>query len=59
MAKEMENQLLSLLIQSSSPEKKAEIDTGLLNGPVVNAEGRADIVTSQEQVDDLLESLGF
>ncbi|MEK6662274.1 MAG: protein phosphatase CheZ [Pseudomonadota bacterium] len=59
MAKEMENQLLSLLIQSSSPEKKAEIDTGLLNGPVVNTEGRTDIVTSQEQVDDLLESLGF
>ena len=59
MSKEMENQLLSLLLQSSSPEKKAEIESGLLNGPVVNAEGRTDIVTSQEQVDDLLESLGF
>ena len=59
MAKEMENQLLSLLLQSSSPEKKAEMNTGLLNGPVVNAEGRTDIVTNQEQVDDLLESLGF
>jgi chemotaxis protein CheZ len=31
----------------------------LLNGPVVNASGRSDVVTSQEQVDDLLESLGF
>ncbi|MBT9614162.1 MAG: protein phosphatase CheZ [Burkholderiales bacterium] len=59
MAKEMENQLLLVLLESSSPEKKAEMDTGLLNGPVINAEGRADIVTSQEQVDDLLESLGF
>ncbi|MBI5750916.1 MAG: protein phosphatase CheZ [Hydrogenophilales bacterium] len=59
MAKEMENQLLLVLLQSSSPEKKAEMETGLLNGPVVNAEGRTDIVTSQEQVDDLLESLGF
>jgi chemotaxis protein CheZ len=59
MAKEMENQLLLLLLQSSSPEKKAEMGTSLLNGPVVNTEGRADIVTSQEQVDDLLESLGF
>lgn len=59
MSKEMENQLLSLLLQSSSPEKKAEMGSGLLNGPVVNAEGRTDIVTSQEQVDDLLESLGF
>jgi len=59
MAKEMENQLLLVLLESSSPEKKAEMDTGLLNGPVVNAEGRTDIVNSQEQVDDLLESLGF
>ena len=59
MAKEVENQLLSLLLQSSSPEKKAEMNTGLLNGPVVNAKDRTDIVTSQEQVDDLLESLGF
>jgi chemotaxis protein CheZ len=30
-----------------------------MNGPVINAEGRTDIVTSQAQVDDLLESLGF
>jgi len=33
--------------------------TGLLNGPVINAAGRTDVVTSQDQVDDLLESLGF
>jgi len=26
---------------------------------VVNAAGRTDVVTSQAQVDDLLESLGF
>jgi len=30
-----------------------------LSGPVVNAEGRTDVVTSQAQVDDLLSSLGF
>lgn len=59
MAKEMENQLLFLLVQNSSPEKKAEVESGLLNGPVVNPAGRTDIVTSQAQVDDLLESLGF
>lgn len=59
MAKEMENQLLLLLVATTSPEKKAEMDSSLLNGPVINAEGRTDIVTSQEQVDDLLESLGF
>lgn len=59
MAKEMETQLLALLIESTSAEKKAEMHSGLLNGPVINAEGRNDIVTNQEQVDDLLESLGF
>ena len=59
MAKEMENQLVLLLVASTSPEKKAEVESSLLNGPVINAEGRTDIVTSQEQVDDLLESLGF
>ena len=59
MAQEMENQLLALLIESTSAEKKAEMHSGLLNGPVINAEGRNDIVTNQEQVDDLLESLGF
>ena len=59
MAQEMESQLLSLLIASTSAEKKAEMHSGLLNGPVINAEGRNDIVTNQEQVDDLLESLGF
>ncbi len=59
MAQEMESQLLALLIESTSAEKKAEMNSGLLNGPVINAEGRTDIVTNQEQVDDLLESLGF
>jgi chemotaxis protein CheZ len=59
MAKEMESQLLLVLLESTSAEKKSHIDSSLLNGPVVNADGRTDIVTSQEQVDDLLESLGF
>ena len=30
-----------------------------LSGPVVNPDGRTDVVTSQSQVDDLLASLGF
>jgi chemotaxis protein CheZ len=59
MAQQMENELLGLLLASTSAEKRSHIDSGLLNGPVINAEGRADIVSSQEQVDDLLESLGF
>lgn len=56
---QLENQLLQMLITSASVQKKQEIGEALLNGPVVNAEGRTDIVTNQAQVDDLLESLGF
>jgi chemotaxis protein CheZ len=40
-------------------EKKAAASGGLMNGPVISAAGRSDVVTSQAQVDDLLESLGF
>ena len=56
---QLENQLLQMLIASASDQKKKEMGDSLLNGPVVNAEGRTDVVTSQAQVDDLLESLGF
>ena len=59
LAQNMEQQLVHLLVDLAPPEKRAEIDSGLLNGPVVNPEGRNDVVTSQNQVDDLLESLGF
>lgn len=59
VTKTMEEQLVSLLLETAPPEVKAEYDTGLLNGPVINAAGRTDVVTSQDQVDDLLESLGF
>jgi chemotaxis protein CheZ len=30
-----------------------------LNGPVVDPEGRTDVVSNQSEVDDLLASLGF
>lgn len=59
LTKEMESQLVSLLIENAPAGLKAELNAGLLNGPVINAEGRTDVVTSQDQVDDLLESLGF
>lgn len=54
-----ERQLLQVLIEVMPEEKKAEAPAGLMNGPVINAAGRGDVVTSQAQVDDLLESLGF
>lgn len=55
---QLENQLLQMLIASASEAKKQELGDALL-GPVVNAEGRTDVVTSQAQVDELLDSLGF
>ncbi len=59
VTQEMEQQLLALLLENAPAAVKAEIHSGLLNGPVINASGRNDVVTSQDQVDDLLESLGF
>jgi len=53
----MEQQLVTLLVENAPPSVK--IDAGLLNGPVINGQGRSDVVTNQKQVDDLLESLGF
>ncbi len=55
----LEGQLLKVLIEVMPEERKAAAPESLMNGPVVNAEGRTDVVTSQAQVDDLLESLGF
>jgi chemotaxis protein CheZ len=59
VTQQMEQQLLALLIENAPASVKAELNAGQLNGPVVNAKGRSDVVTSQDQVDDLLESLGF
>jgi chemotaxis protein CheZ len=58
LAHGLEQQLLQLLVDYAPPEKKREVDTGLLNGPQINPLGQ-DVVASQEQVDDLLDSLGF
>lgn len=59
MAQNFENQLLQLLIETMPESMRVTAPEGLMNGPVINSAGRSDVVTSQEQVDDLLESLGF
>ncbi len=59
LAREMEQHLLALLLETTPPDRRPNGDEGFLNGPVINAAGRADVVTGQAQVDDLLESLGF
>ncbi len=59
LTQDMEQQLLALLVENVPASVKTELHAGLLNGPVIKSSGRTDIVTSQDQVDDLLESLGF
>jgi chemotaxis protein CheZ len=60
LAQDFEAQLMNILIDTIPGEKKQDESVKtLLNGPVINAEGRTDVVVSQQQVDDLLDSLGF
>ena len=56
--KEMETQLLQLLVENTPIEKRPDVSHGLLNGPQIKV-GNADAVDDQGQVDDLLASLGF
>lgn len=54
----IETELVQVLIDNVPVEKREDTAT-LLNGPQVNPEGKVDVVTSQDQVDDLLASLGL
>ena len=59
LAGTIEDQLLGLLLQSAPSGQPGQDQAFELAGPVVNAEGRTDVVTDQAGVDDLLASLGF
>lgn len=59
LAQDLEKQLVQVLVDFSPSTLKKEADTGLMNGPQIDPENKVDVVSSQEQVDDLLESLGF
>ena len=71
LANDLETQLVKLLVQAAPPEQAHKVEAALthtqdagageprLDGPVVNAEGRTDVVANQSEVDDLLASLGF
>jgi chemotaxis protein CheZ len=59
VAQDLEVQLANLLIETTPAEKRPATEEGWLTGPAVNGASRPDVVTSQAQVDDLLESLGF
>ena len=59
LANDLEDSLVKLLVHLAPLEQREKVDPGVLNGPVVNAEGRTDVVSNQGEVDDLLASLGF
>ena len=60
LAIDLEDSLVKLLVQVAPSELVSpEAVSAELNGPVVDPEGRTDVVSSQGEVDDLLASLGF
>jgi chemotaxis protein CheZ len=60
LASDLEDSLVKLLVQAAPPEAQKVVEhAAVLNGPVVNPEGRTDVVSNQGEVDDLLASLGF
>jgi chemotaxis protein CheZ len=59
LATDLEDSLVKLLVQAAPPEQAQKVEAAVLNGPVVNPEGRTDVVKNQSEVDDLLASLGF
>lgn len=67
LAQDLERQLVQLLIDFSPAKPKKDSEAGkaevsdaslLMNGPQIDPDA-VDVVASQEQVDDLLDSLGF
>jgi len=65
LVREVEDSLINMLtVFGISPEefgvkKKPKVGENLVEGPIVNSEGRDDVVENQVDVDDLLSSLGF
>jgi chemotaxis protein CheZ len=60
MIRTLEQELLQVLIDNVPADRRVETPQHtLLNGPQINPEGKADVVSDQSQVDDLLASLGF
>ena len=59
LAGDLEDSLVKLLVQAAPPEQVQKVEPNLLQGPVVDATGRTDVVANQGEVDDLLASLGF
>lgn len=60
LAQEMETQMLSLLNMTAPPASAAKDEGKLLNGPAMASDKQQQkAISSQNEVDDFLESLGF
>lgn len=59
LASELEDSLVKLLVQAAPHEVANRTDMAALDGPVVDLQGRTDVVSGQSEVDDLLASMGF
>ena len=59
LAGDLEDSLVKLLVQVIPADQVHKVKTEMLHGPVVDPEGRTDVVQNQGEVDDLLASLGF
>ncbi|NQZ22327.1 MAG: protein phosphatase CheZ [Colwellia sp.] len=65
LVREVEDSLIGMLtafgISTHRPdqESKPKVGDNLVEGPIVNADNRDDVVVDQDDVDDLLSSLGF
>lgn len=61
LVREVEDSLIGMLTAFDLPSSKAKPSVGenLVEGPIMNSKERDDVVTDQDDVDDLLSSLGF
>ena len=63
LVREVEDSLINMLtafgISSDQKEAEKKLGDNLVEGPIVNKDERDDVVNDQDDVDDLLSSLGF
>jgi chemotaxis protein CheZ len=59
LANDLEGSLVKLLVQVVPPDQVHKVEQAMLHGPVVDPTGRTDVVSNQDEVDDLLATLGF
>jgi len=59
LAGDLEDSLMKLQMQTAPAEQAGQSGRIDLDGPVVNRQGRTDVVADQREVDELLASLGF